>query len=114
MAPEAYGQETWAIASGAQRSAAINVMGFERGSFQVPTAITAGNFQVEVSNDGTTFSAVRADDNTVVAAVAFVASTVFNLHPNVFKARWARLFSSVAQGAARSFTVQLSGPAGAA
>jgi len=101
--------QTWVVALDAQRSNVLPVDSFERGSFQSPAAITAANFQVEVSNDGVTYAVVKADDQTDVAAVALAANKVFNLPANVCKAKYARLFLSAAQAAARSFTVQFGG-----
>ena len=104
--------QTWLVDISADddRSNAIEVGSFERGSFQAPAAVTVANFQIEVSNDGTTYAAVKADAQTDVAAVALAASKIFNLPANVFKAKYARLYLSAGQAADRSFTVHLAGP----
>lgn len=100
--------KTVTVSSGQTTSEAIHGGEFERGSVQLPSAITGTTLNFDVSNDGTTWDSVRDDSGAAVANQTVAADQVHNVHPNCFKSRYFRLVMA-SQGADRSIIVNVGG-----
>lgn len=101
--------ETVVIAADAATSDAFRVGEFNRGSIQVPEAITGTSYTLEVSNDGATWDGLKVAAGTAVAAVNWAADDVLPLPSSVFDCKWARIVSQATEAAERSFSVMLKG-----
>ena len=101
--------QTVTIANAAATSSAFHVGEFNKGSIQVPAAITGTSYTLEVSNDGSTWDSLKTAAAAAVAAVNWAANDVLPLPAEVFSCKWARIVSQANEGAARSLTVFLKG-----
>jgi len=101
--------ETVTIANGAATSGAFRVGEFNKGSIQVPAAITGTSYTIHVSNDGSTYAAVRAVGGTAIGAVNWAADNMLPIPAEVFSFKWAKIVSQASEAAARSFSVMLKG-----
>jgi hypothetical protein len=101
--------ETVTIANGAATSGAFRVGEYNKGSIQVPAAITGASYTLTVSNDGVTYSGLRVAAGTAVAAVSWAADNMLPLPAEVFSFKWAKIVSASNEAAARSFSVLLKG-----
>ncbi len=101
--------ETVVIPNAGTTSGAFRVGEYNKGSIQVPAAITGASYTIHVSNDGVTYAAVRAVAGTAIAAVNWAADNMLPIPAEVFSFKWAKIVSAGAEGAARSFSVMLKG-----
>lgn len=97
------------IAINTTTSGAFRVGEYNRGSIQVPAAITGTSYTLEVSNDGSTWDGLKVAAGTAVSAVNWAADDVLPLPSSVFDAKWARIVSQASEAAARTFKVMLKG-----
>lgn len=89
------------------QSGKFGVGGFGRGSFLIPPALTGTTITVEVSNDALTWDAVRAHGGTAVPAQTVTVDQIYLIPAEAFSSRFARLVSGSAEGADRTFKVNL-------
>jgi len=97
------------IASGSTTSGAFTVGEFNKGSIQVPAAITGASYTLTVSNDGVTYAALRGATGSAIAAVNWAANNMLPLPAEVFSFKYAKIVSASNEGAARTFSVCLKG-----
>jgi hypothetical protein len=101
--------ETVTIAINTTTSGAFRVGEYNKGTIQVPAAITGTSFTIHVSNDGVTYAAVRSVGGTAVGAVNWAGDNMLLLPAEVFSFKWAKIVSQASEAAARSFSVMLKG-----
>lgn len=104
-----FGAQDVVIANGATTSGQFRVAEYNRGSIQVPAAITGASYTLEVSNDGSTWDALKVAAGTAVSSVNWAADDILPLPSSVFDCLYARIVSAGAEGAARTFKVFLKG-----
>lgn len=97
------------IETSTTKSAAFPIGEFNKGSLQVPAAITGANFTLEVSNDGTNYNALQVIAGTAVAAVPMAANEACPLPSEAFNYKFAKIVSDAAEEANRTFKVFLKG-----
>lgn len=97
------------IAINTTTSNSFRVGEYNKGSIQLPAAITGSSYTLEVSNDGTNWNALRVAAGTAVAAVNWAVGNVLPLPAEVFHSKWARIVSGSSEAAARVFKVCLKG-----
>lgn len=90
-------------------SGQFRVAEYNRGSIQVPAAITGTSYTLEVSNDGSVWDVLRVAAGSAVAAVNWSADDLLPLPSSVFDAVYARIVSQASEAAARTFKVHLKG-----
>ena len=104
LVPDSYNDfmraATVVIADGEVNSDNIPNCGVGYGSFQIPAAITGTTIQPQFSNDGINFTAVGG-------AISVAADGMYQIPAACFDARFFRLVSNGAEGAARTLTVFL-------
>lgn len=104
---------TLTIANGAALSGAFSNKDFAAGVVHVPAAITAAGLGFYVcSTVGGTYLPLYDHDGALVEIAAMTASRAFELPPEIFAARYIKLWSQtsgsgVNQGADRTFIVDL-------
>ncbi len=97
------------IAINTATSGSFRVAEYNRGSIQVPAAITGTSYTLEVSNDGLTWDGLKVAAGTAVAAVNWAADDILPLPASVFDCQYARIVSQANEAAARTFKVFLKG-----
>ena len=97
------------IANGAATSGTFRVAEYNKGSLQVPAAITGTSYTLEVSNDGSTWDGLKTAAGAAVAAVNWAANDILPLPASVFDAMYARVVSQGNEAADRTLKVFLKG-----
>ena len=96
---------TVTIANGATAASAYETKGAERGSFQLPAAMTGTTITINVSNDAATWTACPIEGNEINPITSTAASKTYSLPTKAFNFRYIQLVSGSAEAAARSILI---------
>ncbi len=100
--------QTTTIASGATKSAAVNVYGTTICAIEIPSTFTGTSISFEGSIDGTNFAPIYDMDGVLVSISGVSASKTFVLNPTIFYAyRSIKIVSGSTEGAERTIKYAL-------